>query len=468
MAKTKIVATLGPSCDGPGVLTRMVRAGTDVARVNFSHGDHPTHAARIRTVREAARKEGRTLAILGDLQGPKLRVGEIAGGSAELQQDSLVRLTTREVPGDSREIPLPHPELVAEVEVGQRLLLDDGQIELIVDSKTETDLLCRVEVGGILASNKGINLPGAALSMSSLTDKDYADVAFALEQGVEYLALSFVRRAADVELLRSFLCGRGEHVRIIAKIEKAEAVANFDEILAAADAIMVARGDLGVETPAEQVPILQKRILMACNRAGKPSITATQMLQSMMEKPRPTRAEASDVANAVLDGSDAVMLSGETAAGRYPVEAVEMMERVISIAETQMDTMDWLRRAGMPGTPSDAIARATVEIASELKAAAIITSTITGHTSCLVARYRPCVPILAATPDPTTCRHMALVWGVVPRLVPEYATTDEMVDTTTRAAVEAGLVRSGDLVVITSGMPVQGARVTNMLKVHVI
>jgi len=446
----------------------MMQAGMDVARINFSHGDHATHAHRIAEVRRIAQEEGKTLAILCDLQGPKLRVGDIAAGTVELPPDSTVILTTRTVPGDAQEIRLPHPDLIADVRPDQRLLLDDGAIELRVESKTETDLVCRVVVGGPLSSRKGVSAPGARLSFSSLTEKDRADALFAIEQQADYLALSFVRRAADVQELRALLASRGAHIPIVAKIEKAEALEAFDEILDTSDAIMVARGDLGVETPAEQVPLHQKRILRACNRAGKPAITATQMLQSMIHNPRPTRAEASDIANAVLDGTDAVMLSGETAAGQYPVEAVRTMEKVATITEEQLDCDEWLRRVGEADSPSEAIARATVEIAVELGASAIITSTMSGHTARMVARYRPCVPILAATPDPSVYRRMALVWGVTPLLVPEYGSTDEMIEYTTRAAREAGMVKSGDRVVITAGIPAGGEGRTNMLKVHVI
>jgi pyruvate kinase len=468
MPRTKIVCTLGPACDAPGVLRDMVRAGMDVARINFSHGDYESHARHIAAVRRMAQEEGRTLAILCDLQGPKLRVGEIAGGETELLPGSTVTLTTRAVPGDSRQVSLPHPDLVAEVQPGQRLLLDDGALELRVESKTDTDLACQVVVGGRLGSHKGVSAPGAPLSLSSLTAKDRADAVFAVEQSADYMALSFVRRASDVDELRALVASRGVHIPIVAKIEKAEALDVFDDILAVTDAVMVARGDLGVETPAEEVPIHQKRILRACNRAGKPAITATQMLQSMIDSPRPTRAEASDVANAVLDGSDAVMLSGETATGHYPVEAVQMMEKVATIAEENLECEEWLRRVGTAASPSEAIARSTVEIAIGLNAAAIITCTVSGHTARMVARYRPCVQILAATPDPAVCRQMALVWGVVPLLVPEYTSTDDMIAYTTRAALKAGLVKSGDQVLITAGIPAGGEGRTNMLKVQVI
>lgn len=466
MARTKIVCTLGPACDAPGVIGEMVSAGMDMARVNFSHGDYASHARRIAEVRKAAEAQGRIVAVLFDLQGPKLRLGEIADGSALLTPGENLRLTSRPVAGDAREVHVPHDILFREVQAGQRLLLDDGALELEVTSKGEGALDCRVVTGGRLMPRKGINAPGAALSLPSLTEKDWDDVRFALEQGADYLALSFVRRAADVNDLRARLDEAGSHVPVIAKIEKAEAVRRFEEILAAADAVMVARGDLGVETSAEEVPIYQKQILRACNRAGKPAITATQMLQSMIENPRPTRAEASDVANAVLDGTDAVMLSGETSIGRYPVEAVKMMERVVCMAEEQLDSEEWLRRVGRPGSASEAIAAATVEVAMELKAAAIIPSTISGHSARMVARYRPHVPVLAATPSPETARRMALVWGVAPLLVPAYDTTDEMFSVTSRAALTTGVVRPGDRVVITAGMPAGGEGRTNMLKVH--
>jgi pyruvate kinase len=468
MPRTKIVCTLGPACDAPGVLRDMVRAGMDVARINFSHGDYASHARRIADLRRIAQEEGATLAVLCDLQGPKLRVGNLAAGSVVLTPNGQVTLTTRPVPGDAHEVNLPHPDLVADVQPGQRLLLDDGTLELNVESKTETDLCCRVVVGGALGPHKGVSAPGAHLSLSSLTDKDRADALFALEQQADYIALSFVRRAADVQELRAFIAAQGAHIPIVAKIEKAEALQAFDGILAASDAIMVARGDLGVETPAEQVPFEQKRILRECNRAGKPAITATQMLQSMMGNPRPTRAEASDVANAVLDGTDAVMLSGETATGHYPVQAVQTMERVATIAESHVECEEWLRRVGEATSSSEAIARATVEIAMELNAAAIVTSTMSGHTAQMVTRYRPCMRVLAATPDPAVYRRMALVWGVTPLSVPEYASTDEMIEYTTRAAREAGLVNAGDCVVITAGIPAGGEGRTNMLKVHTI
>lgn len=465
MARTKIVCTLGPASQEPLVLRGMMAAGMDVARINFSHGDRTSQERQFLLVRQLADEVGQPVAVMADLQGRKLRVGVLPGGRMLLGPGDRVVLSSSPQP-EPGEIPLPHPELVDGAGPGQRLLLDDGAFELVVEEKRQSALACRVVRGGELHSNKGINAPGVALRLPPLSEKDRADVEFAVTLGVDYLALSFVRRAEDVEALRSFLGPRA--VPIIAKIEKVEALQAFEEILAAADGIMVARGDLGVETAPEHVPLAQKRILQACNRVGKPGITATQMLQSMIEHAQPTRAEASDVANAVLDGTDAVMLSGETAVGAHPVEAVQMMDRIVRLAEQELDPEACMRRAEPADTASEAIARATVAIAGEVKAAAILTSTISGTTARLVARHRPRVPIVAATPLETTYRRMALVWGVCPLLVPAYDSTDKMYEITTRSAVEAGLLKPGDVVVITAGVPAGGEGGTNMLKVHVV
>jgi pyruvate kinase len=465
MSHTKIIATLGPACEDSEILREMIRAGMDVGRVNFSHGDHVSHSRQIEAVRRLAGEEGRPVAILGDLAGPKLRIGQVPGGEIRLSPGDIVTLASAEEPGA---LFLPEPAVLDALHSGQRLLLDDGAIELVVDESNAGRAVGRVIIGGLLRSRAGVVAPGAALALRALGEKDRADAVFAAEQGIEYLALSFVRAASDIEDLRRLLAGIGSPIPIIAKIELPEAIEAFDEILAACDGVMVARGDLGVNAAPEDVPFHQKRILRACNRVGKPSITATQMLQSMITAPRPTRAEASDVANAVLDGTDAVMLSGETAIGRFPVAAVRTMDQVARRAEAELDPEECFRRVSHGGGPSQAIARATVEIAQEVGAAAIITSTITGHTARMVARFRPEVPVIAATPDPVTWRRMALVWGVVPLLVPRYETTDQMLALTAAAAREAGLARAGDQVVVTAGMPATGEARTNMLKVHVV
>ncbi len=467
MPRTKIVCTIGPASSSPEVMRGLIRAGMDVARINFSHGDQTTHAKSIAALRRVAAEEGRLVAVMADLQGPKLRVGEIAGGAVELHEGEIVALSSRPAPGTAHEIPVPHPELLRDLRVGQTVLLDDGQLELTVVQAGEGCPKCRVVVGGTLSSRKGINVPGAVLRFSSLTDKDREDTEFAIEQGVDYIALSFVRRPADVRELRQFLSIRGAQIPIIAKIEKPEALSAFDEILAESDGIMVARGDLGVETPAEEVPFHQKRIIRACNRAGKPVITATQMLQTMIENPRPTRAEASDVVNAILDGTDAVMLSGETAVGRYPIEAAKTMATLCAHAEAHLPH-GYLHGEPRDETITESISEAAVEIAGEVGAKAIITATMSGRTARMVARHRPSIPIVAVTPNRATLFRLALTWGVIPVQVEAFDTTDEMVHVMVQAARQEGVVARGDTVVLTAGIPFGSGGETNLLKVHVV
>lgn len=476
MPRTKIVCTIGPASDSPEVMRDLIRAGMNVARINFSHGDHETHARSIAQLRDIAAQEGCLLAVMADLQGPKLRVGEIENGPLTLHKGDVITLNASshvDAQEETAVIPLPHPELLRELTVGQNLLLDDGNLELVVVQAGERSLRCRVVVGGALSSNKGVNAPEATLKFSALTPKDREDAAFALEQGVDFVALSFVRRATDVRELRHLITSHGADVSIIAKIEKPEALVVFDAILSEADGVMVARGDLGVETPAEEVPFHQKRIIRACNQAGKPVITATQMLQTMIDNPRPTRAEASDVANAILDGTDAVMLSGETAVGRYPVEAVDMMAAICANAEAHLPYGRLLRNANIEETCdrptiTGAISCSAVEIAGEVGARAIVTATMTGTTARMVARHRPSSPVVAVTPNPTTLCRLSLVWGVSPVKVAEFATTDDMVQMMVRAAQERGVVAWGDTVVLTAGIPFGSGGVTNMLKVHVV
>jgi len=480
MHRTKIVCTLGPASQSEETLREIIRAGMDVARINFSHGDHQTHARNIALVRRLAQEEGRVLAVLCDLQGPKLRVGKIAS-QVTLHEGQDFNLTTRPVPGDDREVNFPHPEVIGDVRPGNRVLLDDGLLELEVLETTPTNIRCQVVTGGPLKSHKGVSLLGVSLNLPSLTEKDREDAAFAIQQGVDYLALSFVRRAEDVSQLRNLLEQNQASIPIIAKIEKQEAVEAFEEIIEISDGAMVARGDLGVEAPAEEVPIYQKRIIRLANEVGKPVITATQMLSSMMENPRPTRAEASDVANAILDGTDAIMLSGETAVGKYPVKAVRMMAKIALTTErilpfdpsTTLRTVpyqEWVHAAVLEPsfTPTDAISQATCEIALELSAKAIISSTMSGHTARMVAKHRPATPVVAVTPSLETQRRLALVWGVYPLLVSEFAHTDQMIETAVQAALDEGMVEKGDTVVITAGVPLGGAGRTNMLKVHVV
>ncbi|MCZ7538595.1 MAG: pyruvate kinase [Anaerolineae bacterium] len=474
--RTKIVATIGPASQDIGMLRAMVHAGMDVARINFSHGDHSTHARNIENLRRVAEEEGKVLAILADIPGPKLRLGTLVQDPLELTAGDLVTLTASSVldPEKPFVVPLPHQAVLDDLNVGERLLLDDGQLEFVVEARQGADVRCQVVFGGLLSSHKGVSVPDSALRISSITDEDRDHIRFALEQDVDYLAMSFVRTADDLRELRWLVRHLKGEVALIAKIEKAEAIANFDAILDQSDGIMVARGDLGVETPAECVPVHQKNIIKRCNEVGKPVITATQMLQSMIDSPRPTRAEATDVANAIFDGTDAVMLSGETAVGKYPLQAVEMMVRIAQIAEQYLGEHGELHHAELdPGTPqlgrqraiAAAISHVTSRIADMLDARLIVASTWSGYTAQRVARVRPKTPILAATPNKRTFRRLALVWGVLPILVNEFETIDEMIEVVVETACRAQLVVNGDLMVIIGGVPFGIGSQTNFLKV---
>lgn len=471
MRRTKIVCTLGPAVDEPETLALLAESGMDVARLNFSHGTYEEHERRVRLVREIAARTGRCLAILQDLCGPKIRIGTVAEGT-RLRRDARFVLTADPVPGNEEIVSLPIPELIAAVRPGDRLLLDDGLLELVVTDKTATELITSVVTGGVLGSKKGISAPGVRLDIAAVTEKDTRDVAFGIAQGVDYVALSFVRSADDVHYLRKVMLETaGRTAPIIAKIEKFEAVENLDAILEAADGAMVARGDLGVEVPVEEVGILQKRIIRACNRLGKPVITATQMLDSMIRNPRPTRAEVTDITNAVLDGTDAVMLSGETAAGAYPVEAVRTMARVAECAESEIDftrLRDEQRRDHACPTVTDAIGEAVASIAHDQNAKAIVCSTSSGGTARVASKFRPRAPILAATTSEATYRRMALYWGVHPMLVPFPRDTDHMIAEAVQAAEEQGRIFTGDLIVITAGTPIGVPGSTNLIKVHTI
>ncbi len=468
MRRTKIVCTLGPASDSDAAVRELIRAGMDVARLNFSHGDHATHAAHIARVRRIARAENANVAVLADLQGPKIRVGEITNGAIELAAGDRLTLTPRAVAGDAHVIHIDLPTFPRIVQAGQRVLLDDGLIELRVEAIRDLDVLTQVVTGGELRSHKGVNVPGGLNDLPALTEKDHQDLAFALEQEVDFVAQSFVRRAEDVLQLRRAIQSRGAETPVVAKIERREAVENIAPIIEASDGVMVARGDLGVEAPPEQVPLYQKTIIQQANAAGKPVITATQMLESMIEHPRPTRAEASDVANAILDGSDAVMLSAETAVGKHPVEAVQMMARIAETAESQLRFRDLLPNDARSMSITDAIGNATCEIALQLGARVIITATQSGFTARMIARHRPPVSILAVTSNAATRRRLALVWGVQTARVERAATTDAMIAQCIAIAKEMAVVTRGDLLVVTAGAPVGVSGRTNMLQVHVV
>ena len=467
--RTRIVCTLGQASDTDDVVRALIRAGMDVARLNFSHGDQVTHAQRIQRVRRIAQEENALVALLGDLQGPKIRVGSFSGGAIHLAAGASFTLTARLGDGDVNGVSIDFPDLPQSVKPGQRILLDDGLIELQVTSASGTDVVTRVISGGDLQPHKGVNLPGVPLKISALTDKDRADLVFAAQHEVDYIALSFVRRPEDVMELKQLLTARGAMIPVIAKIEKLEAIDVIDAILDVSDGVMVARGDLGVEAAPENVPLFQKTIIQKANAVGKPVITATQMLESMINNPRPTRAEASDVANAIFDGTDAVMLSAETAAGKYPVEAVQTMERIADAVGESPQFRARLRVAEPGGANvTDAIGNATCEVARQLNAKLIITATRSGYTARAVARRRPVTPILAVTSSDKAQRRLALVWGIQSALVKETASTDGMISASLAAAVESGMASSGDLVVITAGVPFAISGRTNMIQVRMV
>jgi pyruvate kinase len=474
--RTKIVATIGPASQEAGMLRAMIRAGMDVARINFSHGEREMHARNIAAIRRVADEEKAVVAILADLPGPKLRIGTLIQDPVELMAGDRVTLTARHTldPEQPFMIPMPHPDVLNDLKVGDRLLLDDGQLEFAVQNKEGGDVGCEVVIGGSLSSHKGISVPDTRLSLSSITEQDRDHLKFALAQGVDYVAMSFVRTGEDMRELRWLLRQLNGDAALIAKIEKAEALANFDAILEQSDGIMVARGDLGVETPAEKVPIHQKNIIRRCNDAGKPVITATQMLQSMIDNPRPTRAEASDVANAIFDGTDAVMLSGETAMGKYPLQSVEMMAKIAQIAEEYLRqheelhhdelTIQMIRGEKDRSVPA-AISHMASRLARTVGATLIVASTWSGYTARRVARVRPDTPILAVTPNRVTYHRLALVWGVTPVMVEEFKTIDEMIDVVVKTARDRQLVEHDDLMVIIGGAPFGVGSQTNFLKV---
>lgn len=466
LRRTKVIATLGPASDAPDTLRGVLGAGADVVRLNFAHGTPDDHLRRLRAARQAAEQVGMPLAVLQDLPGAKLRVGPLPDGSLTLEPGRDVVLSTGAGTADGV-IPVAYPHLTDDVRPGDRIYLQDGEIALSVRGVEATAVRCRVESGGVLRQHAGVNLPGVRLSAAALTEQDLRHAEWGIAHGVDFIGLSFVESAADIEQARSLLASRGGTAGLIAKIERRRALDRIDEVAAAADGVMIARGDLAVETSIEEVPIVQKHIIALCNRLGKPVITATQMLESMVEHPRPTRAEAADVANAVFDGTDALMLSGETAIGAYPVEAVATMAAIAVRAEAALPYDLLLRQRGQEraAETGQAIALAACQAAEALGAAAIVASTDSGSTARRVSRYRPRRPIIAVTHTPATWRRLALIWGVRPVLVEPVANLDALVDRGVRAAVDAGAARRGDLVVVTAGFPVGRPGTTNFLKV---
>ncbi len=465
--RTKIIATLGPASSSAEMIERLHRAGADIFRLNFSHGSHEDHAARIATIRAVEAKVGRPIGILADVQGPKLRVGRFQAGRVQLQSGQSFKLDLNPTPGDARRVNLPHPEIIAAAQIGTTLLLDDGKLRLRVTHKRPDHLETQVVVGGPLSDRKGVNVPDVALPIPALTEKDRADLAFVLDQGIEYIGLSFVQRPEDVAEAKEIAAGRAW---IMVKLEKPQALENLDAIMALTDCVMVARGDLGVELPPEEVPLAQKRIVRTARALGKPVVVATQMLESMITAPSPTRAEVSDVGTAVFDGADAVMLSAETAAGQYPYEAVNMMDRIVARVEQDPD---WRRltdaaRPAPEHSSAGAIATAARQVAETIEAEVIATFTSTGSTTLRVARERPHCPILGLTTNAAAARRMALIWGVHSLEVSEIHSMTEMVARATRAAQLEGFAKSGDEVVVTAGVPFGTPGTTNALRVAIV
>ena len=469
MNKTKIIATLGPGTQTVDQLVEFIKAGMNVARINLSHGNRASHQHLIDLVKEAREKAGTDTAILLDTRGPEMRVQEMANGIDLIKGQKLViGPTPSEAPANR--ISVNYSGFARDVRNGCKVLLDDGKLLLEVTAINGDEVTTKVLVGGHLSSRKRVALPGIAVNLPSLSDEDKADIAFGVKQGVDFIAVSFVRHADDVRAVRKIIEVRGGHQAIIAKIENSQGVENITEILESAEGLMVARGDLGVEMPAEEVPIIQKRLIRAANLVGKPVITATQMLESMITNPSPTRAEASDVTNAIFDGTDAVMLSAETAVGQNPLEAIRFLTRCACIAEASLD-YEGILAAGLRhrrAIVTDAISYASCATAADLQAAAIIATTSSGSTARMVARYRPKAPIIAVSSNITTIRQLQLISGVVPLLSTPASTMDEQLDRSIYAATKVGLIKTGDLVVITAGLPIQTMGTTNMLKVHIV
>ncbi|MCI8423378.1 MAG: pyruvate kinase [Lawsonibacter sp.] len=471
LRKTKIICTLGPAVDSEDMIRVLIKGGMNAARFNFSHGSHPEHLERLNRLKRVRDAMGRPVATILDTKGPEIRIKTFEEKSIELQAGDNFTLTAQDIVGDRSRVSITYPKLYEEVAPGQEILVDDGLVALRVERVQGEDIVCTVENGGTLSANKSLNIPGAHIQLPALTERDIADIRFGVENDFDFVAASFVRRAADVEAVRKVLreCG-GEDVQIIAKIENQEGIDNIDDILAAADGIMVARGDLGVEIPAARVPILQKKIIRKGLQAGKPVITATQMLDSMIRNPRPTRAEVSDVANAVFDGTSCVMLSGETAGGKYPVEALTAMVEIVTEAEGSIDYWkQFMKQRVVPTSDiNDAITHTCCLTAKDLNARAILAATNSGRSARMICRFRPACPVAALTMHEKVRRQLAICWGVIPFLTGEVNSTDRIFSLTAEVAWKERLVQNGDTVVITAGVPLGKSGCTNLLKAHVI
>jgi pyruvate kinase len=471
MRKTKIICTLGPAVDNEDTLRKLMEKGVDIVRLNFSHGTHEEHKIRVDQFKKIRDELKLPIPLLLDTKGPEIRLGNFEDGEVVLKEGEYFTLINEDIIGDINKCSISYKELYKDVKKGTRILINDGLVELEVLNIKGKDIVCEVLNGGIIGNRKGVNVPEVEVNLPSLTEKDIEDIKFAIENEFDFIAASFVRKASDVIDIKKVLENNSGHdINVIAKIENREAIEKVDEIIKVSDGIMVARGDLGVEIPVEEVPVVQKMLIEKCYRTGKPVITATQMLDSMIRNPRPTRAETSDIANAIYDGTSAIMLSGETAIGKYPIETFETMAKIARKAEASIDYGDRFEKMKHNFSPNvtNAISHATCTTALDLKASAIITVTHSGHTARMISRFRPQCPIIATTVSPRVQRQLSLSWGVLPYLVSEASSTDEMFDVGVEKALESNLVRNGDLVVITAGLPIGMSGTTNILKVHLV
>ena len=472
MRKTKIICTLGPAVDDESILKMIIEEGMDVARLNFSHGSHEEHLKRVGMLKKVRREVGKPVALMLDTKGPEIRLGRFREGSAALNAGDRFILTAEDVPGTREKVSISYIDLPRHVKKGTRILIDDGLVELVVTDTTDTDIICDVMNSGVIKDNKSVNVPGIRMDMPYLSEKDIQDIKLAIEHDFDYIAASFTRSASDIIEIKKLLEENGgQDIQIIAKIENGEGVENIDEILMASDGIMVARGDMGVEIDFNELPRIQKLLIKKAMFHGKKSITATQMLDSMISKPRPTRAEINDVANAIYDGTSAIMLSGETSIGKYPVESVRIMARIAESTEAAIHYKKRFRQMELTESTSNvtnAISHATCTTAHDLDAAAIITLTVSGTTARMISKFRPACPIIACTTSEKVCRQLSMSWGVVPVLFEEKQNSDELFEHAVEKAVETGLVKSGDLVVLTAGLPLGIPGMTNILKVHIV
>lgn len=471
MKKTKIICTIGPASEDTDTLEQLMKSGMNAARLNFSHGDYNEHGKRIENIKKLREKLNMPVAIILDTKGPEIRTGFFKNGKVNLEEGQKFTFTTREVTGDKSICTVSYKGLPDDVKMGDIILVNDGLVALKVEKVEGSEIYCTVLNSGEIGDQKGMNVPGVPIHLPALTQKDINDILFGIKNGVDIIAASFIRKAADVISIRRVLEENGgDNIIIISKVENREGVENIDEIIRSSDGIMVARGDLGVEIPVEEVPLAQKWIIEKCNRAGKPVITATQMLDSMIRNPRPTRAEATDVANAIFDGTDCIMLSGETASGKYPVESVQMMAKIAEKTETALDYDEMLedRKLTSARTVPDAISYSACTTAAELGVRAIVTATMTGHTATRVSKFRPRQSIIAVTPFENVAKKLSIVWGVYPILTEKMDSADDIIDVSVKQALHSGLVKKGDLVVIAAGVPVGFTGTTNMIKVNIV